>query len=68
MAEHTRPSDVTREEEAREAGKGHEAGREATPDEAAAADRNSVDPKAREAYEDALERGAKQEGEGRPGL
>ncbi len=68
MAEHTRPSDVTREEEAREATKAHEAGPEPTPEEAAAAEKNKVDDKTREAYEEMLERGANQQGEGKPGL
>jgi len=68
MSQHTRPSDTTREEERREAEKAHDAGPDATPEEAAAADRNEVDPEVREAYEDALERGANQEGEGKPGL
>jgi hypothetical protein len=68
MSQHTRPSNTTREEEQREAAKPHEAGREPTAEEAAAADRNDVDPSVREAYEDALERGAKQEGEGKPGI
>jgi len=68
MSQHTRPSDDTRSEEAREAEKSHDAGREPTPDEEAAADKNSTDPKTREAYEEALERGANQQGEGRPGI
>jgi hypothetical protein len=68
MADHTTPSDVTRAEEARQAGKSHDAGREPTPEEEAAAEKNSVDPATREGYEDMLERGAKQEGEGKPGV
>lgn len=68
MAEPTRPSDVTRAEEAREAQKGHDAGPEPTPEEAAAAEKNTVDPKTREGYEEMLERGANQKGEGKPGV
>ena len=68
MPEHTRPSDETRSEEAREAGSAHDAGPEPTPDEAAAAEQNSVDPETRKGYEDMLERGANQEGEGKPGV
>jgi hypothetical protein len=67
MPDHTRPSDATRDEETREAGKAHDAGADPTPDEAAAADRQSVDPKTREAYEEMIERGARQKGEGKPG-
>jgi hypothetical protein len=68
MSERTRPSDRTREEEAREAGERHVAGREPTADEEAAAEREDVDPATRQAYEEALERGARQQGEGKPGI
>ena len=68
MAGHTKPSDVTRAEEAREAKKSHDAGRDATPDEAAAADKNDVDPTTRDGYEGMVERGAHQQGEGKPGV
>jgi hypothetical protein len=68
MADHTRPSDITRDEEAREAEKAHEAGREPTPDEEAAAESQSVSSQTREGYEDMNERGAKQQGEGKPGV
>lgn len=68
MSDHTRPTDDTRAEEAREAKKAHDAGREPTPEEAAAAEKNSTDPATRKAYEEALERGANQEGEGKPGV
>ena len=68
MAGQTKPSDVTRAEEAREAKKGHDAGREPTADEAAAAEKQSVDPKTREGYEEMNERGAHQQGEGKPGV
>jgi hypothetical protein len=68
MPDHTRPSDLTRDEEAREAGKAHDAGPEPTTDEAAAADDHAVDPKTRAAYEEMIERGAHQKGEGKPGV
>ena len=67
MAEHTKPSSTTREEERREANKGHDAGREPDAAEAAAAEKNTVSPKTREAYQEMIDRGARQEGEGRPG-
>jgi hypothetical protein len=68
MADHTTPSDVTRAEEAEQASKSHDAGRGPTPEEEAAADGNTVDPATREGYEEMLERGAHQQGEGKPGL
>lgn len=47
----------------------HDADRMPTPEEEEAAERaGPVDPEVAEAYEEALERGAAQEGEGRPGL
>jgi hypothetical protein len=47
----------------------HEAGRGPTPEEEEAAERSGpADPEVAEAYEDALERGAAQEGEGKPGV
>lgn len=67
MAEHTKPSNATREEEAREARHSHDAGREATAEEASAAEKNKVDEGTREGYEEMLERGAHQKGEGKPG-
>jgi len=68
MSEHTKPSDDTRAEEAEEARKAHDAGREPTADEAAAAEKHSTDAKTREAYDEMLERGAHQQGEGKPGV
>lgn len=64
-AERTRPSPETREEERREAEQGADAGREPTPDEEEAADRNELDEDVVENYEDMTERGAHQRGEGR---
>jgi hypothetical protein len=68
MPDHTKPSPDTRAEEAREAQKAHDAGAEPTPDEAAAADEHSVNPETRTSYEEMLERGAHQKGEGKPGV
>ena len=68
MGNQTKPSDTTRAEEANEARSEHDAGRGPSKDEAAAAEKNKVDPKTREAYEKAVERGAKQQGEGKPGV
>jgi hypothetical protein len=67
MAGQTKPSGDTRAEEAREAKKAHDAGPGPTAEEAAAADENDVDDTTREGYEEMLERGAKQKGEGKPG-
>lgn len=68
MAGQTRPSDDTRAEEAREAKKAHDAGQEPTEDQARAAEKNKVDDKTREGYEEMVERGAHQKGEGKPGV
>ena len=71
MAKHTTPSDVTRAEEAREAKKAHDAGRDATAEESAAAGKTGkkrVDDTTRESYEEMIERGARQQGEGKPGI
>jgi len=69
MAGETKPSDDTRAEEDREAEKAHDAGRGPTADEAQAAEKNNkVDDKTREGYEEMLERGANQKGEGKPGV
>jgi hypothetical protein len=61
----TRPSRKTRDEERREAKDTADAGREPTPEEEEAADRNEPDPEVAEHYEEMTERGANQEGEGR---
>ena len=60
--EHTRPSPETREEERREAKDAADAGREPTPEEEEAADRNEPDEEVAEHYEEMTERGAKQRG------
>jgi hypothetical protein len=46
----------------------HGADRPPTPEEEAKAEENELDPDAARRYKEALERGAAQEGEGRPGL
>lgn len=66
--EQTRPSPQTRAEEAEEAAHAHEAGRGPTPEEEAAADSVEPDPEVADSYRDMTERGARQQGEGRPGV
>ncbi len=61
----TRPSKDTVKEERLEAKAKADAGREPTPDEEEAADRNERDERVSEHYEEMIERGAVQEGEGR---
>ena len=68
MAGPTKPSGDTEAEEAREAKKSHDAGRGPTDEEAAAAEKHKVDQGTREGYEEMLERGAHQKGEGKPGV
>ena len=58
-------SEETRAAERREATMPADAGPEPTPDEAEAAERNSVDPSVAQAAQEATERGAKAKGEGR---
>lgn len=48
--------------------KEHTADRPPTDEEAEAAERQELDPDVAEAYKDAMERGAAQKGEGKPGL
>jgi hypothetical protein len=55
----------TREAERREAQMPADAGPEPTPEEAEAADRNTVDPEVAKAEKEATERGARVQGEGR---
>ena len=69
IAPATTPDKDTIREDRKAAQQEHNAGREPTPEEEAAAERNDeVDPEVAEAYEEALERGARQEGEGKPGV
>lgn len=65
MPDRTRPSNETRSAERREARRGSDAGDEPTPEEARAADENTLDDDVSEHYEEMIERGAHQEGEGR---
>ncbi len=65
VADQTRPSDVTRAEEAREARAPADAGRGPTEEEARAADGHRPDPRTADHEEEMLRRGADQEGEGR---
>lgn len=62
----SRPSEATREAEAAEARAPHEPDDMPTTDDEAAAERaGEATPEARAAYREAIERGARQEGEGR---
>ena len=63
--EMTRISAETREAERREAMMPADAGPEPTPEEAAAAEQNDVDPAVAAANKEAIERGADLKGEGR---
>jgi hypothetical protein len=65
MDDRTKPSPETRATEREEAGAAHDADREPTADEAAAADKLEVDPEVAEHYEEMAEKGADQKGEGR---
>lgn len=62
--EMTRLSDATRQEERREAHATPSAGKEPTPEEEAAAERNDVDPNVARTNKEAVERGANVRGEG----
>jgi hypothetical protein len=68
LAPPTTPDKDTIRQDREAMGQSHEAGPEPTPGEAAAADRSasSADGEVAERYEEMLERGAGQEGEGRP--
>lgn len=63
--DHTRPDKATRDAEAEAAKADHAADRDPTLDEERTAEHQSVDPAARKDIEAALERGARQQGEGR---
>jgi len=65
--DHTGPTDPTRQSEVRAAHAEHAPGRDPTPDEERAAERNQADPQVAEHYQEMTERGANQKGEGRPG-
>jgi len=69
LAPPTTPDRDTIAEDRQAMGQTHEADRMPTPEEEAAVERSGpVDPKVAESYEEALERGAAQKGEGKPGL
>ena len=70
VAPPTTPDKDTIREDRKAVDQEHRSDREPTPEEEAAAERGgaSVDPEVAEAYEEALERGARQEGEGKPGV
>ena len=66
LAPPTTPDRATIAEDRKALDDDHQADREPTADEEAAAERSGeVDPAVAEAYKDAIERGAAQEGEGR---
>jgi hypothetical protein len=68
LAPPTTPDSQAIREDREAVDQSHEAGRGPTPEEEAAADRSasSADGEVAEHYEEMLERGAAQEGEGRP--
>lgn len=69
LAPPTIPDRDTIKEDRRSLHEEHGAGPMPTPEEEAAAERSGdVDPKVAATYKEALERGAAQEGEGKPGL
>jgi hypothetical protein len=69
LAPPTTPDRDTIREDRAALGAPHTADRPPTPEEEEAAERaGALDPKAAQAYKDAIKRGAAQEGEGRPGL
>lgn len=65
MTEHTKPNAETREAERAAADIEPGAPQVPTPEEEAAAERNTVSPGVAENYQEMTERGANQEGEGR---
>lgn len=65
MSEHTRPDAQTTQVDRDDAVAAHEPDRMPTPEEERSAELLEVDPEAAEAYEEAMERGAEQQGEGR---
>lgn len=64
MANPDETSTETRDADESDARATHRADRPPTPEEAAAAERNQLDPDVAEAYEEAAERGAHVQGEG----
>jgi hypothetical protein len=69
LAPPTTPDRDTIREDRKAVDEPHDAGRPATPEEEAAAERaGDVSPEVAESYKEAIERGAAQEGEGKPGV
>jgi hypothetical protein len=69
LAPPTTPDRDTIREDRSALDEAHDADREPTPEEEAAAEEaGDLDPAVAESYKDAIERGAAQEGEGKPGL
>lgn len=68
LAPPTTPDRATIKEDRASLAEGHDADRPPTPEEEAAAESNQLDPDVAESYKDAMERGASQEGEGKPGI
>lgn len=69
LAPPTTPDKDTIGEDREAKDQAHAADRMPTPEEEAAAERSGpLDPKVAESYEEAIERGAAQKGEGKPGL
>ena len=67
LAPPTTPDRDTIREDRAAVGESHDADRPPTPEEEAAAERaGDLDPEVAESYKDAIERGAAQEGEGKP--
>jgi len=65
MTEHTKPDPQTREADRAAVDAPHEAGPEPTAEEDRAAAKGDFSPDTAEHYEEATERGANQQGEGR---
>jgi hypothetical protein len=65
MSDHTRPDQQTTQVDREDAGAAHEPDRMPTPEEERSAEQLEVDREAATAYEEAMERGANQQGEGR---
>jgi hypothetical protein len=67
MTDHTKPNNATRQADEQAAAAEHGAPQTPTAEEERAADSNAVEPDVAEHYEDMVERGARQKGEGRIG-
>jgi hypothetical protein len=65
MTDHTKPNDATRQSDRDALHAEHTANEVPTPDEEAAAERNTVDPETPEHYQEMTDKGANQKGEGR---